>query len=35
MPKGYLIAEVEITNMAGYEEYRRQAPATVGGYGGR
>ena len=35
MPKGYLIAEVEITNMAGYEEYRRLAPATVAAYGGR
>ena len=35
MPKGYLIAELEITNMAGYEEYRRQAPATIAAYGGR
>ena len=35
MPKGYLIAELEITNMAGYEEYRRQVPATIAAYGGR
>ena len=35
MPKGYLIAELEVTNMAGYEEYRRQVPATIAAYGGR
>ena len=35
MPKGYLIAELEVTNMVGYEEYRRQVPATIAAYGGR
>lgn len=35
MPKGYLIAELEVTNSAGYEEYRRQVPATIAAYGGR
>lgn len=35
MPKVYLIAELEVTNLAGFEEYRRQAPATIAAYGGR
>jgi len=35
MPKGYLIGEIEVTNMAGYEEYRREVPATIAAYGGR
>ena len=35
MPKGYFIIEMKITNMAGYEEYRRQVPATIAAYGGR
>lgn len=35
MPKSYMIGEFEITNMAGYEEYRRQVSATIAAYGGR
>ena len=35
MPKGYLVAELEITNMAGYQEYREKVPATIAAYGGR
>jgi uncharacterized protein (DUF1330 family) len=35
MPKGYIVAELEVTNLEGYEEYRRQVPATIAAYGGR
>jgi uncharacterized protein (DUF1330 family) len=35
MPKGYLVAELEVTNMEGYQEYRRQVSAVVAAYGGR
>jgi len=31
----YVIAEIEVTDAAGYEEYRRRVPATVEKYGGR
>jgi uncharacterized protein (DUF1330 family) len=31
----YVIAEVEITDPAGYEEYRRRVSATIAQYGGR
>ena len=31
----YVIADIEITDPAGYEEYRRRVPATVASYGGR
>ncbi|HWI29410.1 MAG TPA: DUF1330 domain-containing protein [Stellaceae bacterium] len=31
----YLIGEIDVTNSAGYDEYRRQVPATVAKYGGR
>ncbi len=31
----YLIANVEVTDPAGYEEYRKQVPATIAAYGGR
>jgi uncharacterized protein (DUF1330 family) len=31
----YVIAEVDITDPAGFEEYRKQVPATVAKYGGR
>ena len=31
----YLIAEVEVTDPAGYDEYRQLVPATVQQYGGR
>jgi uncharacterized protein (DUF1330 family) len=31
----YLIADIEVTNPVGYDEYRRQVPATVEKYGGR
>jgi uncharacterized protein (DUF1330 family) len=32
---GYVIAEVEITDPAGFEEYRKQVSATIQKYGGR
>jgi uncharacterized protein (DUF1330 family) len=31
----YFIAEIEITNPAGYEPYRAAVPATIAQYGGR
>src|SRR5262249_26380894 len=31
----YVIADIEITDAAGYEEYRRRVPETVAQYGGR
>ncbi|MDX1375666.1 MAG: DUF1330 domain-containing protein [Burkholderiales bacterium] len=31
----YLIAEVEVTDPAAYEEYRKQVPATIEKYGGK
>jgi uncharacterized protein (DUF1330 family) len=31
----YLIADVEVLDPAGYEEYRQKAPATIAAYGGR
>ena len=31
----YVIADIEITDSAGYEEYRRRVPATIAQYGGR
>jgi len=31
----YLFASVEVTDPAGYEEYRRQVPAVIEAYGGR
>jgi uncharacterized protein (DUF1330 family) len=35
MPKGYFIAEVQVQNPDGYNEYRSQVMATVEAYGGR
>ncbi|MEO8718876.1 MAG: DUF1330 domain-containing protein [Burkholderiales bacterium] len=32
---GYVIAEVEVTDPATYEEYRKLVPATVARYGGK
>ena len=32
---GYVIADVEVTDPAAYEEYRTLVPATVAKYGGR
>jgi uncharacterized protein (DUF1330 family) len=32
---GYVIAEVEVTDPAGFEEYRNQVSATIQKYGGR
>ena len=32
---GYVVAEVEVTDPAAYEEYRKLVPATVQKYGGR
>jgi len=31
----YIIAEMNITDPAGYEEYKRVAPPTIAKYGGR
>jgi uncharacterized protein (DUF1330 family) len=31
----YLIADIEVTDMAGYEEYKRQVPALIAAHGGR
>ena len=31
----YLIADVEVLDAAGYEEYRQQVPATIAAFGGR
>lgn len=31
----YVIADIEITDPVGYEEYRRRVPATITQYGGR
>jgi uncharacterized protein (DUF1330 family) len=35
MSKGYLFAEVEVTDPAGYDEYRKLVGATVDAFGGR
>lgn len=31
----YLIVDIDVKNVAGYDEYRRQVPPTVAKYGGR
>ncbi|HSE91898.1 MAG TPA: DUF1330 domain-containing protein [Methylomirabilota bacterium] len=31
----YVIGDIEVTDAAGFEEYRKQVPATVQKYGGR
>jgi uncharacterized protein (DUF1330 family) len=31
----YVIADIEITDPVGYEEYRRRVPATIAQYSGR
>jgi uncharacterized protein (DUF1330 family) len=31
----YVIAEIDITDPAGYEDYRRQVPAVISRYGGK
>ena len=31
----YLHAQIEVTDPAGYEEYRRQVPAIIAAHGGR
>jgi uncharacterized protein (DUF1330 family) len=33
--KGYLIADLEVTDPAAFEEYRKRVPATIEQYGGR
>ncbi|MCP5073209.1 MAG: DUF1330 domain-containing protein [Rhodobacteraceae bacterium] len=35
MPKGYIIGEIEVTNLAGYETYRSQSPKLAEQFGGR
>jgi len=31
----YLYGDIEVTDAAGYEEYRRQVPAVIAAFGGR
>ena len=31
----YVIADIEVIDAAGYEEYRRRVPDTIAAYGGR
>ncbi|MCI0655874.1 MAG: DUF1330 domain-containing protein [Acidobacteria bacterium] len=31
----YILAEIEVTDPAGYEEYKRLAPASIEIYGGK
>ena len=31
----YVIADVEVIDSAGYEQYRQQVPATIAAFGGR
>ena len=31
----YLIADIEVTDPAGYEEYKRRVPAVIAAHGGR
>jgi uncharacterized protein (DUF1330 family) len=31
----YVIADVEVLDSAGYEQYRQQVPATIAAFGGR
>ncbi len=33
--KGYVIADIEVTDPAVYDDYRKQVPATIEKYGGR
>ena len=33
--KGFVIAIVDVTNVAGYAEYSKHVPATIAKYGGR
>ena len=35
MPKGYVVAEIQVTKPDGYKEYSSQVPATIEKYGGR
>lgn len=35
MPKGYILAELEITDPVVFEEYRSKAAGTIAAYGGR
>jgi len=35
MPKGYFVAEIEVTKQDGYDQYRAQVLATIEKYGGR
>ena len=34
MPAGYIIAQIDISDAAAFEEYRAQVPATIEQYGG-
>ena len=35
MPKGYVYAEVDITDPEQYEKYRELAPASIASFGGK
>ena len=34
MPAGYIVAQIDISDAAAFEEYRAQVPATIEQYGG-
>jgi len=35
MPKGYLYADIEVTDPAEFEKYRQLVPPTIAAFGGR
>lgn len=35
MPKGYLIAQIDVSDAAAFEDYRALVPATIEKFGGR
>jgi uncharacterized protein (DUF1330 family) len=34
MPAGYLIAQIDVSDAAAFEEYRKLVPATIAAFGG-
>jgi uncharacterized protein (DUF1330 family) len=35
MSKGYILGQIEVTDQAGYDEYRKHVGATIAAFGGR
>ena len=35
MPKGYIVAQIDVSDAAAFEEYRALVPATIEKFGGR